>query len=464
MRTTDPLTVVDLFAGCGGLSLGLELVGFEPILVAELSKSARDTYLENRLDLDATRVVTDVRGLSRGSRRQLRAVAKLAPGEYPTLLSGGPPCQGFSGIGHRRTNSDVEKREIASNHLYQDMVRIIGKLQPHFFLFENVRGLLSARWHRDKPGKVWDTIRKHFIRQLSGEYAIAFETVHGYQYGVPQNRPRVLMFGIHRRHWSHFGLDARTVVDLHSALGCGEARGISSGLLPKPYEWKGFAPHPTELLNDLVDPHWERRKGPGGKRICPTYPAAATTAWQKAMRPDASSWGKGLPLDNHEFSKHSVPVMKRFEEAQRSVDLQAPLEKRTKKFAQRALPEKWEAPPNITVASLPDDFVHYKNRRSFTVREWARLQGFPDSYKFLGPRTTGGHRRAGDVRSVDSVRETPRYTQIGNAVPVQLAAALGWHIRRLLGVPRTVSQGPRWNTPLSEHLRSHFVGRDETSG
>ena len=170
----------------------MELVGFEPILVAELSKSARDTYLENRLDLDATRVVTDVRGLSRGSRRQLRAVAKLAPGEYPTLLSGGPPCQGFSGIGHRRTNSDVEKREIASNHLYQDMVRIIGKLQPHFFLFENVRGLLSARWHRDKPGKVWDTIRKHFIRQLSGEYAIAFETVHGYQYGVPQNRHRAL--------------------------------------------------------------------------------------------------------------------------------------------------------------------------------------------------------------------------------------------------------------------------------
>ncbi len=344
------------------------------------------------------------------------------------------------------------------------MVRIIDKLQPHFFLFENVRGLLSARWHRDKPGKVWDTIRKHFMKQLNGEYAIAFETVHGYQYGVPQNRPRVLMFGIHRRHWSHVGLNAGTVTELHSALGRGEARGFSSGLLPKPYDWKGFVPHPTELLDDLVDPHWERRRSPEGKRVCPTYPAAATTAWQRAMRPDPSSWGAGLPLSDHEFSKHSEPVKDRFRAAQQSPDLQAPLGERTKKFAQRALPRKWDAPPHITVASLPDDFVHYRSERSFTVREWARLQGFPDSYTFSGPRTTGGHRRAGDVRNGDSVRETPRYTQIGNAVPVQLAAALGWHIRGLLRLPNTVSQGPHWSTPLSKHLRSHFVGREETSG
>lgn len=178
----------------------------------------------------------------------------------------------------------------------------------------------------------------------------------------------------------------------------------------------------------------------------------ATTDWQRAMRSDAVSTGP-VPLLEHQFSKHSAEVKKRFRAAQLSKDLQAPKNLRTKKFAQRALPERWPAPPHITVASLPDDFIHYRSPRSLTVREWARLQGFPDWYLFEGPRTTGGHRRAGDVRSGDSVRETPKYTQIGNAVPVPLAAALGWHIRNLWGIPEGVSRGRLGNSPLSRHIR-----------
>ncbi|MCE7888798.1 MAG: DNA cytosine methyltransferase [Sorangiineae bacterium PRO1] len=453
----SPLTVVDLFAGCGGLSLGLELIGFRPILVAELSRSARDTYLVNRTELDSGRVVNDVRDLARMEVRRLRKVANLRVGEYPTLVSGGPPCQGFSGIGHRRTNSDVERHEIASNHLYRDMVKVISKLHPDVFLFENVRGLLSARWTRDKPHKVWDTVRRHFLDHLGEKYAIAYQVVHGYQYGVPQNRPRVLMMGVHRRHWERIGLTRAAVEDLRTSLRCGDARGFDSGLLPQPYDWKGFVPHPSELLDDLVDPSWQERTSPDGKRVCPTYPAAATTNWQRAMRKDAGSVGKGLPISEHQFSNHSERVQQRFLAAQRSKDLQVPKDLRTKKFAQRVLPTRWDAPPHITVASLPDDFIHYESARSLSVREWARLQGFPDWYRFRGPRTTGGHRRAGDVRSGDSVRETPKYTQIGNAVPVPLAAAIGWHIRQLLGIPGNESHGPYWDTPLSKHLRSKLT-------
>jgi DNA (cytosine-5)-methyltransferase 1 len=178
----------------------------------------------------------------------------------------------------------------------------------------------------------------------------------------------------------------------------------------------------------------------------------ATTDWQRAMRGDAVSTGP-VPLLEHQFSKHSAEVKKRFRAALPLKDLQAPKNLRTKKFAQRALPVRWPAPPHITVASLPDDFIHYRSPRSLTVREWARLQGFPDWYLFEGPRTTGGHRRAGDVRSGDSVRETPKYTQIGNAVPVPLAAALGWRIRNLLGIPEGVSRGRLWNSRLSRHIR-----------
>ncbi len=69
--------------------------------------------------------------------------------------------------------------------------------------------------------------------------------------------------------------------------------------------------------------------------------------------------------------------------------------------------------PNITVTSMPDDYVHWAQPRSLTVREWARMQTFPDWYQFTGKRTTGGIRRAGNPRKSLHFREVPKYTQIG---------------------------------------------------
>ena len=110
-----------------------------------------------------------------------------------------------------------------------------------------------------------------------------------------------------------------------------------------------------------------------------------------------------------------------------------PEEFRTKKFAQRLLSPEWGPEgPNITATSLPDDFVHYAQPRTLTVREWARLQMFPDWYEFRGPRTTGGTRRAGVPTEGIWDRDVPRYTQIGNAVPVGLARAVGEHLARIL--------------------------------
>ena len=100
---------------------------------------------------------------------------------------------------------------------------------------------------------------------------------------------------------------------------------------------------------------------------------------------------------------------------------------------QRLLPRKWgNKGPSITVTSLPDDFVHYKQARTPTVREWARIQTFPDWYQFAGKRTTGGIRRAGNPRKNIFDKEVPKYTQIGNAVPVELARNLGKHIKNLI--------------------------------
>ena len=105
----------------------------------------------------------------------------------------------------------------------------------------------------------------------------------------------------------------------------------------------------------------------------------------------------------------------------------------TKKFSQRLLPKRWgNAQPNITVCGQPEDYVHFSQPRSITVREWARLQTFPDWYSFCGPRTTGGLRRAGNPREGIFDREVPKYTQIGNAVPVKLAEEFGKHLLKFL--------------------------------
>ncbi|MFZ4611843.1 MAG: DNA cytosine methyltransferase, partial [Gemmataceae bacterium] len=141
---------------------------------------------------------------------------------------------------------------------------------------------------------------------------------------------------------------------------------------------------------------------------------------------------KGDPLLDHVYSSHSEHIVKKFAHMIKN-DGEIPNDFKTKKFAQRVLPETWDKKgPNITVTSLADDYVHYSQPRSLTVREWARIQGFPDWYLFKGPRTTGGRRRAGDPSIDNWDREVPKYTQIGNAVPVELGRKLGLHFIKIL--------------------------------
>lgn len=425
MPNARKLFHVDLFAGCGGLSLGLEDAGFVPVYVSELNSDARASYLQNRASVaphlaDSEFSCSDVKqlvlnkGASLGKlKKSLRSRfgLKIEDGDLD-LIAGGPPCQGFSGIGHRRSYS-VEKEQLPSNHLYQDMAFIIARLQPKIFLFENVRGLLSAKWTANgQRGEIWRDICGTFdtLRGYSTEYAL----VRACDYGVPQNRPRVLLVGIRD------DVKRRASKILTSE--------VAGGFLPSP---TGGAPDLEELLADLIDPLYE----PGATTSA--YPCPATTDVQRRLRTakrDGSSrvLGKGEPLTEHTYSKHSDRIQRKFRAMHQS-DGDIPASFRTKKFAQRLLPERWgREGPTITATSLPDDYVHFAQPRTLTVREWARLQLFPDWYQFAGKRTTGGLRRAGNPREGFLDREVPKYTQIGNAVPVGLARALGRHFRSIL--------------------------------
>ncbi len=334
-----------------------------------------------------------------------------------TLVAGGPPCQGYSGIGHRRS-FEVDKVEVPSNHLYREMACFIETVAPKAFLFENVRGLLTARWTPSgKKGEIWEDVKATFagvevtVRGEAMSYKVDSALVRAREYGVPQNRPRVLLVGIRE--------------DIADGLDLDEGA-PASGLLPR----GGLRPpDPIDLLGDLVDEYWQ----PGGETVA--YPAAANSTIQKQLRrtPQGKAFGKGSALTEQEYSKHSPRVIKKFEHMLRTGG-QIPEEMKTKKFAQRLLPERWgDAGPTITATSLPDDYVHFSQPRVLTVREWARLQMFPDWYQFVGKRTTGGRRRAGDPSQGNWSRDLPKYTQIGNAVPVGLAAAVGRHLHSLVG-------------------------------
>ncbi len=409
-------TIIDLFAGCGGLSLGLEDAGFESVYVNELNDDALESYLVNRDNnnpyLRERFNSNDVKSMISNKKYISSLISDLKKtynldvnsGDL-TLLAGGPPCQGYSGIGHRRTYS-VDKEQIPSNFLYQDMAYLINKLNPKIFLFENVRGLLSARWNTNgNKGEIWEDVRRTFDNLKN--YDTSWSLVKAKDYGVPQNRPRVLFVGLRN--------DVK--FDLNQSK-------TANGFLPDP---SGTPPDPVDIFSDLIDPNYMK------KFSTDKYIKPPRSEFQIKMRKNGKTiLQKGDLLTDQEYANHSDKVVEKFKYMIQN-DGKIPSHLQTKKFAQRLIPKKWgDDGPNITATSLPDDYVHYSQPRILTVREWARLQMFPDWYEFYGKKTTGGSRRAGNPRENNFDRELPKYTQIGNAVPVGLAQKVGKHFLNIV--------------------------------
>ena len=419
MASDKNLNYIDLFAGCGGLSLGLEKAGFFPLYVNELNKDALESYLINR-DItyphlrkkynsnDIKDVIKDkdfFKTFFKDIKKDFSIDIKKQPVD---LVAGGPPCQGFSGIGIRRSYS-VEKNQLPSNHLYQDMAYFVHMIRPKIFLFENVAGLVNSRWTKEgKKGEIFQDVMKTF--KNIPNFDVKFKLLHAKDYGVPQNRPRIIIIGLNKDYF-------KNIIEGDDA--------VSAGYLPAP---TNDYPHIEEIFSDLIDVNFEY----GGETTF--YPKPPSNRFQKELRfdPLLKKQMSKNSLTEQQYSNHTEIVVNRFKHMINN-NGQIPPELKTKKFAQRLLPKKWgNKGPTITACSLPDDFVHYDQPRSLTVREMARLQTFPDWYKFAGKRTTGGIRRAGNPRESNFDREVPKYTQIGNAVPVKLAYEIGRHFKNLL--------------------------------
>ena len=165
--------IIDLFCGCGGLSKGFEMAGFNTVLAIDFWKDAVETFNNNHKNKAA--ICDDVAKISNDFLDDFTKKNKI------TGIVGGPPCQGYSTVGKRDINDD-------RNYLYLQYCRIVEKVKPEFFVLENVKGLLTLN-----NGKFKEDIVERFTKL---GYIVDYKILNSADYGVPQNRNRVFFVGI----------------------------------------------------------------------------------------------------------------------------------------------------------------------------------------------------------------------------------------------------------------------------
>ncbi len=476
------LKLIDLFAGCGGMSLGLQWAGFMPLVAIEHSEMAAETYFHNfHRSGDPDKAWADHLGfvqnkdylnqakrgvVAAGVEEVLKddATMQWLKAQQVDVLVGGPPCQGFSMAGRR--NSDDHR-----NQLPEHFLEYIEELRPRAVVVENVLGinrLFAASARREAPaaGEVKTLTDFEELCKRIGEIKVEVSGVgeEGYvvqrleldaaHYGVPQHRTRMFIVALRT--------DGPPLEELWRSRDVWEAKDGPPNqpeiplLAPRPGLSEDKYHHELVPARDaLCDLSGDGTyKDPGERPPKPDYEEKASRyAW--AMRNNQNRWPQ--EPDSHEYRKHNAKTKARFRlyreldklgiprtvfartdrpseqariEAAKnflgaySLDDDELAEKiahlPTRKHSQQVLdPDQ----PSPTVLTIPDDLVHPAEDRVMTVRELARLQSFPDWFQFRGKMTTGGRRRKTEV---------PRYTQVGNAVPPLLAKAIGERLRQLL--------------------------------
>ncbi|NLJ59556.1 MAG: DNA cytosine methyltransferase [Firmicutes bacterium] len=382
-----------LFTGAGGLDIGLEKAGFEVRACVEIDDDCRRTLQTNTKRMRWGNKVRFFRDINEITANDLLQAAKLLPGEA-YLLAGGPPCQSFSTAGNRQSIRDPR------GSLLYKYVEMVGDTRPRFFVFENVRGILSAAIkHRPlkkrgpsypplEPEEELGSLLKQVILPLFRDelgYEVVFGLVSAADYGVPQDRQRVLFIGSRDR---ELGTEpyARKGIEMPIKF-----------LLPPTHNRKGKNGLPTwktlgDALEGLHDPKPEYTPySPARKQVFELIPPGHNWRYirdnfddeftQKVMGGAYSSSGGRVGFWRRlSFDKHCPTLVT------------SPTQKAT-------------------------GLCHPIETRPLSVREYARIQQFSDEYEFAG--TTAS-----------------KYRQIGNAVPIGLSHYVG---KRLIEIIETDS-------------------------
>lgn len=396
-------TYIDLFSGCGGLSLGLGNAGWQGVFAVEKDEMAFETFKHNLIDgkhkhFDwpkwLLQEATTIQAILKNHKAQLIELKGKVD-----LIAGGPPCQGFSLAGKR--NSDDPRNKLSNEYL-----KMVELVNPKYIMLENVRGFNAAfLGAKGQKGKIPQSmVVKEKLEKL--EYTVFSDYVNSQDFGVPQQRKRFVMVGIRNDIFTE-GIEPFELLKEITPVFL-----ESKGLDKKHVSVKEAISDLTTKGKKLI--YHSGSQENGFKQL--DYKAPKTlNAYQEIMRKGLS----GERLDSLRLARHRPATVEKFEliheicrpgvalnDAQRA-------QIGTKKQAITVLNSKL---PSKTLTTLPDDILHYSEPRILTVRESARIQSFPDDFSFQGKYTTGGMRRK---------KECPRYTQVGNAVPPLLGEALG---------------------------------------
>ena len=393
-------TFIDLFAGCGGLSEGFYRQGFEALAHVEINHWACETLRARMKYYGYKNIEKEVIEHDITADDILEKLDNAIKGRSVDIIIGGPPCQAYSTAGRVRDGKRMAAD--ARNYLFESYVRILEYYKPKFFVFENVTGLLNAKV---EGAPIFPKV----IKALGNKYKVLSDPqilVHNTaDYGVPQLRKRVIIIGV--RH------------DIDKDV--------------------------TQLYRDVVKSHWDpempENERKGKKRFVDVRQAIGDLP---SVDPghDASTPEFDYPCDNDflkRIGKPGIhPLLDHIARTHNDLDRerfqvmihnhwtfgQLRREKpqyeheHARVFDNSYVVQWWDLPSKTILAHIHKDgfqFIHpdESQRRTFTVREAARIQSFPDDFEFKGSRGE-------------------KYKQIGNAVPPLFAEALAKSVRKNL--------------------------------
>lgn len=362
------MKVIDLFAGCGGLSLGFTKAGFDVKKAVEFDNSIANTYKINHPKVDV--IVDDIKNVANSDIFQ--------KGDADVII-GGPPCQGFSMAGARIRHGFIDDPR---NYLFKYYFNIVKTVRPKVFLMENVKGLLTMQ-----KGKIFEEIIKIFSDfDLLGNdtYDIHYKIINAKDFGVPQKRERLIIFGTSIRKINFDCVWSKTFQDIS----------------------KDYAPYfETVTVQDAIGNLGKPTRD--GKIDNPT----PKTEYEKYLSCNSEY------IYNHMQTQHSPIAIDRMQRIGNGDNFTSLAEKINSVHSGSYGRLCWEeqAPTITTRFDTPAGgrFIHPLENRTLTPREAARIQSFPDDFTFYGNKT--------------SVCK-----QIGNAVPPKVSYFLARLVKNVL--------------------------------
>lgn len=361
------INTIDLFAGCGGFSCGFEKAGYNIISAVEFDKNIAKSYEKNHSNVNV--IADDIKNVDNNETFKLGSA---------DIIIGGPPCQGFSMAGARIRNGFMDDPR---NYLFKHYFNVVKIVRPKMFILENVKGILTL-----KNGEIFNEIKRIFEdpNNFDGKpYKIQYKVVKAKEFGIPQNRERVIIVG------SLIDFD----LDLEIEKTKKEILKTNPHYFDKVSVW--------DAISNLSEPTES-----GEVEV-----VKFESDYQKFLKSDSKI------VMNHYKTKHNKKAIERMEKIKINENFTA-LDEDIKSIHSGSygrLDPNGIAPTITTRFDTPSGgrFIHPFENRTLTAREAARIQSFPDSFEFYGNKSCV-------------------CKQIGNAVPPKLAYFFAILIRRVL--------------------------------